>query len=498
MKKLRVILAIVFFLGLTMLFTGLIPGLGKWLGWMPKLQFLPAVMAVSLGIVIGLILLTLVFGRIYCSTICPLGVMQDGVSHVSVLAKRARKNRKPFRFRKEHKWLRYGVWVLFVVFLLAGMQPVVALLAPYSAYGRIVSSVINHYDIHVMIVAGVTLLAVGLLAWFTGREYCNSICPVGTTLSFFSRFALFRPVIDSSKCKECGLCGLNCKASCIDTANQKIDYSRCVDCFNCIGVCNSGAIRYRFYKKATSSAEGVSSPRADHCVAPPISDGPLPLHPRADMASGEERPSAFPRRAFIAGAAMGLSAIALKAQKKTDGGFAEILPKQALDRETPLTPPGSKSVKDFYRRCTACQLCVQVCPNKVLRPSTDIQRLMQPEMGYENGYCRPECNECSKVCPSGAILPIEAEQKTVYHIGTASVNRELCVAEKGTKCGNCARHCPVGAIKMVKNDEGNRIPTVNEERCIGCGACENLCPSRPISAITVNGRHNHLEHQANG
>ena len=471
MKKLRVALALLFFLGISVLLTGLLPGLLPWLGWMPKLQFLPALLALNAVIIIVLLVITLCFGRIYCSTICPLGVLQDGISHVSVLAKRARKNRKPFRFRKEHKWLRYGVWVLFVVFLLAGIQPIVALLAPYSAYGRIVSSIINHYDIHVMIVAGVTLLAVGLLAWFTGREYCNSICPVGTTLSFFSRFALFRPVIDSSKCKECGLCGLNCKASCIDTANKKIDYSRCVDCFNCIGVCNSGAIRYRFYKKVSEAAEACPSRTAS------ASNG---------------------RRAFIAGAAMGLSAIALKAQKKTDGGFAEILPKQALDRETPLTPPGSKSVKDFYRRCTACQLCVQVCPNKVLRPSTDPQRLMQPEMGYENGYCRPECTACSQVCPSGAILPITEEQKTVYHIGTASVNRELCVAEKGTKCGNCARHCPVGAIKMVKNDEGNRIPTVNEERCIGCGACENLCPSRPVSAITVNGRHYHLEHQANG
>ena len=201
------------------------------------------------------------------------------------------------------------------------------------------------------------------------------------------------------------------------------------------------------------------------------------------------------RRAFIAGAALGLGAIALKAQdKKVDGGFAEILPKQRLDRETPITPPGSGSVKDFYRRCTACQLCVSACPNKVLRPSTGLDHLMQPEMGYEDGYCRPECTACSQVCPSGAIVKITPEEKTRYHIGTASVDRSLCVAEKGTKCGNCARHCPVGAISMVKNEETDtRVPVVNEERCIGCGACENLCPSRPVSAITVNGRHNHQE-----
>ena len=470
MKKLRVALALIFFLGITLLFTGLIPGLSRWIGWIPKLQFLPAVMAVNLAVIIGLVLLTLVFGRIYCSVICPLGVLQDGISRLSsVMAgltghPRAG-NRKPFHFRKEHKWLRYGIWLLFVAALIAGVQAFVAILAPYSAYGRIVSSAMSFKAGPVLWISIATLLVVGLLAWFTGREYCNSICPVGTTLSFFSRFALFRPVIDADKCKNCRQCEFNCKASCIDIANHKIDYSRCVDCFDCLGACKFDALHYRRYSKtsAPSEAEG-----------------------RASSGQG--------RRAFIAGAAMFLGAASMKAQKKTDGGLAEILPKQALDRETPLTPPGSKSVKDFYKRCTACQLCIQVCPNKVLRPSTDLDRLMQPEMGYENGYCRPECTECSKVCPSGAILPIEAEQKTVYHIGIASINRELCVAEKGTKCGNCARHCPVGAIKMVKNDEGNRIPTVNEERCIGCGACENLCPARPVSAITVGGRHNHLEH----
>ena len=458
MKKIRLTLEILFFAGITLLLSGLLPGAGRWLGWMAKLQFLPAVMGVNLIVIAFVLVLTLLFGRVYCSVICPLGAAQDGISKLSVLIKRARGNRKPFHFRKEHKWLRYGVWVLFVAALIAGVQAFVAVLAPYSAYGRIVSSVFQFQPGTVVLVAGVTLLVVGLLAWFTGREYCNSICPVGTTLSFFSRFALFRPVIDADKCKKCKLCEHNCKASCIDIANHKIDYSRCVDCFDCLDCCKFDALKYKLYK---------------------------PAQPKSNAG----------RRAFLTGAALGLGAVALKAQdKKVDGGFAEILPKQSLDRETPITPPGSKSVKDFYRRCTACQLCVSACPNKVLRPSTDLEHLLQPEMGYENGYCRPECTKCSELCPSGAITKITPEEKTQYHIGTASVERSLCVAEKGTKCGNCARHCPVGAISMVKNEEtGIRVPVVNEERCIGCGACENLCPSRPVSAITVNGRHNHLE-----
>ena len=193
------------------------------------------------------------------------------------------------------------------------------------------------------------------------------------------------------------------------------------------------------------------------------------------------------------------SAATLGAQKKkVDGGLAAIIDKEVPQRTTPLTPFGSESVKDFYKKCVGCQLCVSVCPNNVLRPSTDLDRLMQPEMSYEKGYCRPECTECSQVCPAGAILPLTPEEKTQFHIGTASVNRELCVVEAdGVSCGNCARHCPVGAIQMVSKDASDEnsplIPVVDEARCIGCGACENLCPARPFSAITVNGLSVHIK-----
>ena len=117
---------------------------------------------------------------------------------------------------------------------------------------------------------------------------------------------------------------------------------------------------------------------------------------------------------------------------------------------------------------------------------------MQPEMSYTDGYCRPECTVCSEVCPAGAILPIAPAEKIFFHIGTASVDRSLCVVEtQGVSCGNCARHCPAEAILMVPLNPGDpeslKIPAVNETLCIGCGACENLCPSRPISAIRVEG-----------
>lgn len=203
------------------------------------------------------------------------------------------------------------------------------------------------------------------------------------------------------------------------------------------------------------------------------------------------------RRSFLTATALVATTAALMAQeKKVDGGLAVIEDKKIPDRKTPIVPPGALSARDFARHCTACQLCVSVCPNGVLRPSTDLTRLMQPEMGYERGYCRLECTKCSEVCPTGAIRPITAADKSATQIGHAVWVKENCVPlTDSVECGNCARHCPTGAIQMIPSDAGNpdslKIPSINVERCIGCGACENLCPARPFSAIYVEGNEVH-------
>ncbi len=121
---------------------------------------------------------------------------------------------------------------------------------------------------------------------------------------------------------------------------------------------------------------------------------------------------------------------------------------------------------------------------------------MQPESSYERGYCRPECTRCSEVCPAGAITPVTREEKTAVQIGHAVWVADNCVPlTDGVECGNCARHCPAGAILMVASDpqdtDSPKIPVVNTARCIGCGACENLCPARPFSAIYVEGYEKH-------
>lgn len=490
-SKIRKILAGIFFVGITLLFLDFTGTIHTWLGWMAKIQFLPAVLALNLGVVIALILLTLLMGRIYCSVICPLGVLQDIFGWIG---KKHRKNR--YSYSKPMNVLRYVMLGFLLITLVGGLGSVAALIAPYSAFGRIASNLFApiylwgnnllaswaesvdsyaFYSVDVWLKGGVTLMvaivtlaALFVLAYKNGRTYCNTICPVGTVLGFLSRFSYLKPVIDTSKCNGCGLCAKNCKASCIDSKNHAIDYSRCVACLDCIDKCRQGAIKYVPRSKAQQTTpSGATTDKG--------------------------------RRAFIATSAMVAGASAVKAQKlKMDGGFATIEDKKIPNRETPITPPGSLSAKNLAQHCTACQLCISVCPNQVLRPSGGLTNFMQPETSYERGYCRPECTKCSEVCPTGAIKPITKEEKTAIQIGHAVWIADNCIVNTdGQKCGNCARHCPTGAIQMVPKDPNDKkslqIPVVNTERCIGCGACENLCPSRPFSAIYVEGHEVHRE-----
>ena len=483
LRKIRTILAAVFFVLITLLFLDFTGTLHHWLGWMAEIQFLPAVMALNVVVVVALIALTLVFGRIYCSVICPLGVFQD------LLARLRRKKNKYF-YSKEVKWLRYPVLAVFVLAGVAGIGSLFQLLAPYSAYGRIATMIFQpiwklgnnllamvaermdsyaFYTIDtwmrslpVLIIAAVTLVVLAVLAWRGGRTYCNTICPVGTILSFFARFSWLKIRFDEEKCKNCSLCSKNCKAACIDFKTHTVDYSRCVACGNCIDSCKFDALKY------SSSMQTKKNVSVD----------------------------ASKRSFLLASALVSTAAMAQKKEKLMDGGLADIEDKVAPQRQTPLTPPGSLSFQNLSTRCTGCQLCVSECPNQVLRPSGDLMHLMQPTMSYEHGYCRPECTRCSEVCPAGAIKKIDQDEKTSIQIGHAVWIKKNCVVlTDEVECGNCARHCPSGAIEMVPldpdNQESPKVPAINEAACIGCGACEYVCPSRPFSAIYVEGHEVH-------
>ena len=528
LKKIRLTFELIFLLGITFLFLDFSGTVQPLFGWMAKLQFLPSVMSLNVAVIVLLLAVTLFLGRIYCSITCPLGALQDVFARVGKW-KLFRKNKKAklpnnYSYSKPKTWLRLTVLILFVAMLAASFNAGAVLLAPYSSYGRIVSAWLQPIYIHInnllaqwseandnylfyqvdphdnptllLCVAGVTAVVVFVLAFRGGRTYCNTICPVGTVLGYVSKFSYMKIHVDEDKCVKCGLCAKNCKAACIDIQKDKpatIDPTRCIVCGDCQGVCNKGAIRL--------ASIGMRPKKA--------SQNPTSKTPETE---GD-----ISRRSFLAIVGTATAAAALHAQDKTtDGGLAIIEDKQIPTRKTALTPAGSLSARNLQQHCTACQLCIANCPNGVLRPSTSLEHFLQPEMQYEKGYCRPECTRCADVCPAGAIKPITVEEKSSTQIGHAVWIEQNClVASEYVHCNNCEQHCPTGAIQMVPMNkdlrqdaegrwtdlDGNRVdmrrelmvPAVNTEKCIGCGACENLCPARPFSAIYVEGHEVHRE-----
>lgn len=503
LKKIRIITASVFFLLLTLLFLDFTGTIHLWFGWLAKIQLVPAVLAVNTVVIVALVLLTLLFGRIYCSIICPLGIFQDGISNISGKRK-GKKNR--FRYSPAKSLLRYAVLVLFIIAVVAGVSMIVSILDPYAAYGRMASNFFApvyrlgnnllaliaermdsyaFYSTEVWIkgwttfgIAIITLIAVSILAWRHGRTYCNTICPVGTFLGFLSKFSLFRLTFNEEKCTKCKACERGCKSSCIDVKSMNIDHSRCVTCFNCIEKCKFGAMNYAPVKigkkKEVSEVESAQNTQ-----------------------NMENDTEGLSRRTVLS--VLGMMAVAgtVKAQQlHVDGGLAEIEDKKIPDRKTPVVPPGALSAQNMKSKCTACQLCVSACPNNILRPSNKLATFMQPEMSFERGYCRPECVECSQVCPTSAIKPITTADKSALAIGHAVWIKENCVVNRDeVQCNNCEHHCPTNAITMIDRDPGYsdslKIPVIDTTLCIGCGACEYLCPARPFSAIYVEGNVRH-------
>lgn len=492
LKLLRRTIAILFLLGITLLFLDFTGTAHVWLSWMAKIQFLPAVLSGSAVVVAVIIAVTLLCGRIYCSVVCPLGVMQDGFA---AIGKRVKRNR--YRYSSAMNWLRYTVLAIFIIAVFMGITGLVSVLAPYSTYGRIAGSLftpvviaINNciaslvpdsYTMYprdvwfksfaVMAVSVFMLILLGILSYRNGRTWCNTICPVGTVLGFASRFSLLRVKIDTSKCINCGLCARNCKSACIDFKNHRVDYSRCVACMDCLGKCSTSAISYGIYRRKNGGSPSCTP---------------------------HDKPVDRKRRAFLSATGIIGVAAVTEAKKKVDGGLAVIEDKKIPSREIPIVPPGSESIKNVRHHCTTCQLCITACPNKVLRPSSAIDRFMQPESSYERGYCRPECTRCSHVCPSGAIRPVTRAEKTRISIGHAVWIKNNCIPVKtGNNCNACERHCPAGAITRVplepENPDSVLIPTVDTSKCIGCGACEYYCPARPFAAMYIEGNYRHIK-----
>lgn len=479
LRKIRIALSVLFFALITFYFLDFADLLPTPFHVVAHLQFIPALLSLSVGLLVFLVILTLLFGRVYCSTICPMGVYQDVVRRMALFF---RKKKKRYPFSPAKNILRWSVVALTTLAYVCGFTVILALLDPYSAYGRMAVNVFkpvymagnnlleslfarfDNYtfyqvdasilDLSSLIIAGVTAIVIGYLAWRHGRTWCNTLCPVGTVLGLLSKFALFKVRIDMSKCNSCGACGTKCKASCIHSSEHAIDYSRCVGCFDCLETCNKKALVYR-----------------------------LPF------ASAKQESNASRRRFLLTGLATATVAPQIWAQAKA--AAAALGGKKAFQTEHPITPPGSVSREHFGSQCTSCHLCVSKCPSHVLKPAFmeyGLGGMMQPTVNFDKGFCNFDCTVCGDICPNGAIRPLTLEQKHLTQMGYVVFIEENCIVyTDGTSCGACSEHCPTQAIAMVPYKDGLTIPHVNTDICVGCGGCEYVCPARPFRAVYIEG-----------
>lgn len=498
MKRIRIILATVTFTILTIYFLDFASLLPQGFHGLTHIQLVPAILSGSIGIVIALLVLTLLLGRIYCSVVCPLGIMQDVIDWFA----RKLNRKKKYTFTKEKPILRYSILGATIVSYLLGFTAILTLLDPYSAYGRIATNILRplyllinniassiltamgNYtlytmDVYVMgwlvlTVSIITLLVVGIMSYRHGRSYCNTICPVGTLLGVLSRYSIFGIRIEDSKCNHCMLCQTKCKASCIDSKNQKIDYSRCVTCFDCIETCKHGALKYSIKKKGEVTVKATKT--------------------EVSASSAVESKGGVTRGQFLAT----LSLIALaKPKALAQEALASVTGKKAFKKQYAISPPGSGSHERFNRKCTACQLCVTKCPSEVLQPSSTeygYAGIMQPRMSFEHGFCNFDCTTCSDICPNGALQSITKEQKHTLQVGKVNFILDNCIVNTdNTSCGACSEHCPTQAVEMVEYRDGLTIPQIDQEICVGCGGCEYVCPALPYKAIYIEGNPTHMQ-----
>ncbi|MEG0559438.1 MAG: 4Fe-4S dicluster domain-containing protein [Muribaculaceae bacterium] len=479
-KKIRIAISLILFSLLTLLFLN-ISDEYRWLfSFLGNVQFFPVVLSFSFGIFSFWLVVTLLFGRAYCSSMCPMGTLQDMFSWLNKIVKRRRGEKVFYNYSNSKNIFRYSILGGCVISMLCGLIIIPSLLDPYSAYGRIINTFVSPLCTFAtgkivlptllgFFVSFITLIVIGWISYSRGRTICNTICPIGSTLSVISRHSVWQIEIDPDMCVHCGRCVANCKASCINLPSYAIDMSRCVLCFNCIAACHDGAIHY------TASRKRLSTP-----LMQSIEDAPAVTTMNID------------RRKFIS--TIGLiagSATVISASKRVTNASAKLQGLEPIRRIYAVTPPGTASREDFHENCIACMLCVSNCPSKVLKASTTeygIFNALQPVMSYEASYCLYNCTRCTQLCPTKALSPLTLEEKQEIQIGIAQYIEQNCIVVRYSReCGKCAKNCPTGAIEMIAHSNGHKVPKVHVDNCIGCGACENACPAQPIKAIWVDG-----------
>lgn len=459
--------------------------------------------AVPAGAMLALIVVafTVVMGRVFCGWVCPLGTVHDVAGRLLDGRRRDPKRREhwsPWQRTKYYVLIGFlvmavfgGHWVTIVdpivlsyrtttVALFPGLQWAVEEGAhaafdsdPGIGPARLTAATEPVYEFfrdHVFTKPGQAFLGSGLvvavfvalvaLNAYRRRFWCRYLCPLGALLGLFARWPLVRRKTDPEACNLCDLCAMTCHGAATAAPGDCWKPSECFGCLNCTDACHRDGLTFQWTLpwRKDPKREGVG----------------------------------LSRRAALGAAAGGVAALALM----------RATPQARGTRFHPelIRPPGARPEPEFLARCTACGLCMKICPTGALQPSltqAGLEGLWTPRLVPRLGYCDYTCNLCGQVCPTGAIEPLTVEEKQQVKMGLAAFDTTRCIPYAyGRDCMVCEEHCPIPQkaiysldVEVVGRDGAPttiKVPHVDPDLCIGCGVCENVCPYRDRPGIRVS------------
>lgn len=387
-----------------------------------------ALLNTSLGLLIlltALLVITLIFGRVYCSALCPLGILQELLMLIFIPIKKILKKNEPFV--QKHYGFSYILAAVCFGGLLGGTAVIIRHFDPYSVLGNAVG--LGVYGI-------IFIVLLAILVFFKNRFFCTNICPIGAILGWISRCSMFKIRINPDICVRCAKCAQKCPTGSIDFKNSSVNNETCIKCFDCLGSCHRSALTYGLKKNDDTAF---------------------------DMG----------RREFLVkSGSFLLLALAFRAGLTYTKRVGQKFKKALL-------PAGAGSTKEFANHCLNCNLCVQNCPMKIIKKAN--REFPVVHLDYSKNHCDYNCHKCSEICPSGALKPLTLKQKQRTQIGTAHIDTSVCVkcglcvmecprqiiskkaghhpivnAKECIGCGACQNACPVGAIK-VKPTENQKL-----------------------------------------
>ena len=325
-------------------------------------------------------------------------------------------------------------------------------------------------------------LAILGLNRYRPRFWCRYICPLGAMLGAFALRPLLRRGVDPQTCNQCDLCGIGCHGAATPapavSASAKPQQAgawlaaECLGCFNCTSSCRKDSLHFRF-----------AWPWQGPAAVPPGS------------------PASRSRRGFLRGVSAACGAllgsagrlVLLRATPQSRG---------LVGSEGLVRPPGALTEREFLARCTACGMCMKICPTGCLQPAlgeAGLEGLWTPRVVARLGRCEYDCTLCGHACPTGAIAPLTLEEKHATKIGIAVLDHSRCIPYAfGRDCGTCVEACPFPekAIRLVDVEvavhDGKRQrsivvsqPMVDPDRCTGCGGCVKECTFKDEPAIRI-------------